>query len=257
MTPVHMRTAGRLEVHVHRDRAQAGAAAARAAADVLRATLRENDEARVVFAAAPSQRETLAGLREAPGIDWSRVVAFHMDEYVDLPPDAPARFGHFLRRAIWDAVRPREVHVIDPGDDPEVESARYARLLAAGPIDLVCLGIGDNGHLAFNDPPVADFGDPLLVKVVELDDSCRKQQVGDGCFDTLGEVPERAVTLTIPTLMAGRHLVATVPGAAKHDALRATLDGPLSTSCPASVLREHPSCSLFTDTDAYGDITRT
>lgn len=249
--PVTKRVAGRLDVRIFSDRAESGAAAAHAAAAALRTALADRDEARVVFAAAPSQRETLAGLRAAEGIDWSRVVVFHMDEYIGLPADAPQRFGRFLHHELWNAVRPGAVHVIEPGDDPEAESARYAELLGRGPIDLVCLGIGDNGHLAFNDPPVADFADPLAVKVVELDDACRRQQVSDGCFATLAEVPERAITLTVPALMAGRTLVATVPGANKKAALAAALDGPVAESCPASVLRTHPDCTLFADLEAY------
>ncbi|MFC5833836.1 6-phosphogluconolactonase [Nonomuraea insulae] len=245
--PTITRTVGSLDVRIFQDRAESGAAAARAAAAALRTALATRDEARVIFAAAPSQRETLAGLRAAEGIDWDRVVAFHMDEYLGLPADAPQRFGRFLHDELWDAVRPGTVHVIDPA----AGSARYAELLARGPIDLVCLGIGDNGHLAFNDPPVADFADPLAVKVVELDDACRRQQVSDGCFATLADVPERAVTLTIPTLMAARTLVATVPGVNKKAALSAALDGPIDESCPASVLRTHPDCTLFADLEAY------
>jgi glucosamine-6-phosphate deaminase len=245
------RKAGHLDVRIYSDRAQSGAAAARAAAAALRTALATRGEARVVFAAAPSQRETLAGLRAAEGIDWSRVSVFHMDEYIGLPAGAPQRFGRFLADELWDAVRPGAVHVIDPGDDPEAASARYAELLGGGPIDLVCLGIGDNGHLAFNDPPVADFADPLAVKVVELADACRRQQVSDGCFATLADVPARAITLTVPTLLAGRTLVATVPGASKRAALAAALGGPVSESCPASVLRTHPGCTLFADLEAY------
>ncbi|WP_419992694.1 6-phosphogluconolactonase [Streptomyces boninensis] len=241
-----------MDVQVFPDRAAAGRAAGAAAAAALRATLARQDTARVVFAAAPSQLATLAALRAAPGIDWSRVIAFHMDEYIGLAPDAPERFGRFLREQVGDLLRPRELHLISPGDDPEAECARYAELLAAAPIDLVCLGIGDNGHLAFNDPPVADFADPHPVKVVALDDACRRQQVGDGCFARLDDVPEHAVTLTVPALLAGRRLIATVPGAAKHDALHAALEGPVTTACPASALRGHPAAELYADLAAYG-----
>ncbi|MEO3805922.1 6-phosphogluconolactonase [Nonomuraea sp. B1E8] len=249
--PVIERVAGQLDVRIFSDRARSGAAAGRAAAAALRTALADRDEARVIFAAAPSQREMLAGLRAAEGIDWSRVAVFHMDEYIGLPADAPQRFGRFLRHELWESVRPGAVHVIEPGDDPEAESARYAALLGSAPIDLVCLGIGDNGHLAFNDPPVADFADPLAVKVVELDEDCRRQQVSDGCFATLADVPDRAITLTVPTLMAGRTLIATVPGANKRAALSAALDGPIGESCPASVLRTHPACTLYADLEAY------
>jgi glucosamine-6-phosphate deaminase len=241
-----------MRVSVHADRAAAGAAAAQEAAEALRETLDRQESARVVFAAAPSQLGLLAGLREAPGVDWSRVAVFHLDEYVDLPAGSPARFSHFLHTHLWDAVRPGQVHAIEPGGDPEAECARYAGLLAAAPLDLICLGVGDNGHLAFNDPPVADFADPLPVKVVALDAASRTQQVADGCFADLGQVPRQAVTLTIPTLMAGGRLVATVPGARKKAALRAALDGPLTTACPASVLRTHPRCALFADQEAHG-----
>ncbi|MFI9553109.1 6-phosphogluconolactonase [Nonomuraea endophytica] len=241
-----------MRVSVHADRAATGAAAALAAAEALREILAERDEARVAFAAAPSQREMLAGLRAAPGIDWSRVVAFHLDEYVDLPPDAPQRFAAFLREEIWGAVGLKAVHEIVPGADPAAAAERYAALLARAPLDLAFLGIGDNGHLAFNDPPVADFADPLAVKVVELDEPCRRQQVSDGCFATLDEVPRRAVTLTVPTLLAARRLVVTVPGARKKAALQAALHGPLTTACPASALRTHPRCTLFADQEAHG-----
>ncbi|MGP3961198.1 glucosamine-6-phosphate deaminase [Nonomuraea sp. 3N208] len=250
---IHSTSAGRLTVRVYRDRADAGAAAASAAAQALRDVLDRQNHARVAFAAAPSQLEMLTGLRAAPDIDWSRVVAFHLDEYVGLPREAPQRFDKFLRREIWDSVRPGQTHAIDPDGDPQAACARYAELLEAGPLDLICLGIGDNGHLAFNDPPVADFDDPLHVKVVELDDACRKQQVTDGCFATLDEVPTRAVTLTLPTLLSGKRLIVTVPGAAKHKALRATLEGPVSVDCPASALREHTASTLFADAAAYGD----
>lgn len=246
------RTAGRLDVRVGRDRAEAGAAAAERAANALRELLRAKPEVRVVFAAAPSQSEMLAGLRAADRIDWSRVTAFHMDEYVDLPAWAPQRFDAFLRRELWDQVRPGRTHPIDPGTDPEASARDYAGLLGTAPIDLVCLGIGNNGHLAFNDPPVADFEDPHAVKVVELDRECREQQVTDECFGTLDEVPTHAVTLTIPTLMSAGRLIATVPGPAKRNALTAALNGPIDERCPASILRTHPDAVLFADADAYG-----
>ena len=178
-----------------------------------------------------------------------------MDEYVDLPASAPQRFDAFLRRELWDEVRPGRTHPIDPGADPETAAREYAELLRSGSIDLVCLGIGNNGHLAFNDPPVADFDDPLSVKVVELDEDCRQQQVTDECFDSLTQVPTHAVTLTVPALLSGGRLVATVPGAAKREALRAALDGPIDERCPASVLRRHPNAVLFADADAYGPIS--
>lgn len=213
-----------LDIRTFPDRAAAGAAAATEAAHILRETLNTQATARVIFAAAPSQRETLQGLVEAEGIDWARVTAFHMDEYLEVQDKDS--FAAFLHTHLWRAVKPGTVHVITPGDDPEAECDRYAALVREAPIDLVCLGIGDNGHLAFNDPPVADFHDPRTAKVVELDAACRTQQVGDGCFGTLAEVPTHAVTLTIPALMSARRLVATVPGPGKRAALRAAVNGP-------------------------------
>jgi glucosamine-6-phosphate deaminase len=225
-------------------------------AAALRDRLARQPRARIIFAAAPSQGEMLDTLGRAAGIDWSRVTAFHMDEYLDLAEGAPQRFGHFLRAHLFDRVAPGEAHFlaarpIAGDDDPAAaaECARYAALLHAAPIDIVCLGIGENGHIAFNDPPVADFADPATVKPVELDATCRQQQVNDGCFERLDAVPRRALTLTIPALLSGAHLFCTVPGPTKRAAIRQTLGGPIATSCPASILRQHPDCTLYTDRD--------
>ena len=136
--------------------------------------------------------------------------------------------------------------------EAQAECDRYAELLGAAPLDIVCLGIGENGHLAFNDPPVADFHDPAAVKIVELDEPCRRQQVNDGCFPAIEQVPTHAITLTIPTLLSGRRLVAVVPGPAKREAIRRTLTGPIETACPASILRTHAACTLYLDRQSYG-----
>jgi glucosamine-6-phosphate deaminase len=245
----------RLRLHRHADRTQLGAAAGRDAAAVLRSLLASQPAVRAVFAAAPSQNEMLAELRAAPGIDWSRVIAFHMDEYIGLDPAAPQRFGRFLTERLFAVVRPGQVHLIDGLADPATECQRYAAFLTREPIDLVCLGIGENGHLAFNDPPVADFADPHPVKVVALDESCRRQQVNDGCFATFADVPTHALTLTIPTLCSGRHLVCSVPGALKRAAVTETLTGPIRSDCPATILRTHPDCVLHVDRDSLADET--
>ncbi len=250
----------RLAIRVYTDRGTMGAAAGAAVAMALRDRLARQARARMIFAAAPSQDELLDALVREPGIDWGRVTALHMDEYLDLADDAPQRFGHYLRERLFDRVEPGEVHylaarAIASGDAvaAEAECRRYAALVRAAPIDIVCLGIGENGHLAFNDPPVADFADPATVKPVTLDDACRRQQVHDGCFATLAAVPHRALTLTIPALMAGARLFCTVPGPTKRAAIRAALDGPIATACPASILRRHPDCTLFTDRDGLPD----
>jgi glucosamine-6-phosphate deaminase len=234
------------------DREALGVAAARDIGDALARRLANQPGARVIFASAPSQEATLRHLAKHPGIDWARVTAFHMDEYLGLALDAPQRFGTWLRRALLDHVPVGTVHLIDPGGDPRAAVDQYAGLLAAAPIDLVCLGIGVNGHIAFNDPP-ADFNDPALVKVVTLDQTSRVQQVDDGCFAALKEVPTQAVTLTIPTLLSGAELFCIVPGAQKKRAVTDALHGPVTGLVPASALRTHPRCSVYLDTESAPD----
>jgi glucosamine-6-phosphate deaminase len=243
--------AGKLTVVVEGDRRALGMAAARRAADVVKSVLEKEERVRIVFAAAPSQNEMLASLIATPGIDWSRVEALHMDEYIGLPARSEQLFGTYLMEHIFSRVGIGTLHLMNgQAPDPAAECARYAALVQERPIDLVCLGIGENGHLAFNDPPVADFNDPVLVKVVELDEACRQQQVHDGCFRSLGEVPRFAMTLTIPALMRASCLNAAVPGPNKAEAVRRTIEGPIAHSCPASILRTHPHATLFLDTDS-------
>lgn len=234
-------------VRVFPDRAAMGAAAAADVAAELRARLAEQDAVRMVFAAAPSQSDMLDRLVAAPGIDWTRVTAFHMDEYLGLPPESPARFANWLDRAIFTRFPFGEVHRIDPGHDPEATVMAYTKLLAEAPVDIVCLGIGQNGHLAFNDPPVADLDDPVAVKVVELDRTCRQQQVDDGAFATVDDVPTHAITLTIPRLLDARRLFCVVPGAAKRHAVDRALHAPVSAADPATALRTHPDVTLYLD----------
>ncbi|MGB3336980.1 MAG: 6-phosphogluconolactonase [Devosia sp.] len=230
-----------------------GEAAAQDIADALRMALARQQEVRMVFAAAPSQAQMLAALCAASGIDWTRVSAFHMDEYIGLSPEAPARFAKWLDGNLFDRLPFAQVHRLVPEPDPVAAAQAYAQLLAAAPIDFVCLGIGVNGHIAFNDPPVADFADPLDVKVVALDEQCRQQQVDDECFARFDDVPEQAITLTVPRLMRAGRLFCVVPGQLKRDAVRAALYGPMSAECPASVLREHPNCSLYLDAESDPD----
>ena len=237
-------------VRVLADRAALGRTAAAVVAMALRTRLAEKPRVRTVFAAAPSQLELLDALVREPGIDWTRVDAFHMDEYLDLPPQAPQRFGNWLRAAFFDRVPLGSVHLIQPGADVLRTVDEYAGALAAAPIDLVCLGIGVNGHVAFNDPPVAELHDPADVKVVELDVVCRRQQVDDGCFDALEQVPRRAITLTVPRLLAADELFCVVPGSHKNRAVREALTGPLGMHCPATALRTHPNCTFFLDRES-------
>ena len=246
----------RLRVVRHASRQSLGIAAGDEIASILRQRLAEQPQVRVVFAAAPSQNETLERLCAADGIDWPRVVAFHMDEYVGLAADAPQRFSRYLREHLFDRVQPGRVELIGVGHplvslaDAEAECARYSQLLEEAPVDLVCFGIGENGHIAFNDPPVADFQDPLAVKPVELDLTCRQQQVNDGCFATLADVPTHAVTLTIPTLINAARMVCAVPGPTKRQAVEGVLAGPVSTACPATILTRHACCTLHVDAES-------
>jgi glucosamine-6-phosphate deaminase len=241
---------GELNIEVYPDRAALGRAAGEAAASEIERLIRERGGVAVVFAAAPSQNETHATLRADKRLDWSRVTALHMDEYAGMRPDHPASFRGFLRRSLFDHVPVKVFHEI-AGDasDLQAECRRYATLLRDAAPLLCVLGIGENGHLAFNDPPV-DFHDPLDVKVVDLDRACREQQVHDGCFATLDEVPRQAITLSVPALMRIPRLVAAVPGPTKARAVKAALEGPITGECPASILRTHPNATLYLDEES-------
>ena len=241
-------------LRIYPDRQTTGRAAARDVAVELRRVLDERGSARMIFAAAPSQSEMLDALIAEPDIDWTRVTAFHMDEYLGLGAEAPERFGNWLRRSFFDHVPLAAMHLLDPSDDPEAAARRYADLLAEAPIDIVCLGIGVNGHIAFNDPPVADFADPNAVKFVVLDDVCRQQQVDDGCFGSLAEVPTSAMTLTIPALLGAGRLFCVAPGSAKANAARATVLDPIGTQCPSTILRTHPGCTIYLDFESAADL---
>lgn len=236
-------------VTTHATRVQMGVAAARSAAHILRAAVAERGSARMIAAAAPSQSEVYAALSVEPDVPWDRITILHMDEYEGLSPEAPQRFSNWLREHLVDRVRP--LH-FSPMRTELGESAaeNYTTVLDAGPIDLVCLGIGVNGHIAFNDPPDADLHDPLPLRRVALDLASRVQQVDDGCFDTLADVPTHALTLTIPTLMAARHLVCSVPDARKARAVQALLEQRVSADWPCTVLRRHPQCEVHVDAEA-------
>ena len=243
-----MKTArvGYMDVKVYDTRAEMGASAAKHVAAFIKAFAEIKPEVNVIFAAAPSQNELLEALVADKTIDWSRVNAFHMDEYIGLPSTAPQQFSKFLTDRLFGLLPFKSVHTLNGTNDPAAECERYAALLRQYPIDIVCLGIGENGHLAFNDPPVADFEDPALVKVVELEEVCRQQQVNDGCFKTLADVPKTALTLTVPTLLNVPVKVTIVPGSTKTEAVYRTLNWPVGTACPATALRLVPS-TLYLD----------
>jgi len=247
MGAIKTATADKLRVEVYATREEMGRAASERAAALLRKLLAEKDEVNVIFAAAPSQNEVLAGLCAAEGIDWKRVNAFHMDEYIGLPADAPQAFGNFLEEHIFGKVPFKKVYRLDGNREAGEECRRYGALLEAYPVDLVCLGIGENGHVAFNDPGVAKFDDSVLVKVAKLDEVCREQQVHDGCFGSLCEVPTHALTLTVPALMKGKYLVCTVPAATKKDAVTKTVHGEITELVPATAMRLHEDAVLYAD----------
>lgn len=241
----------KLNVKVYQTREEMGRAAAEEAAAAIRAAIAAKGEINMIFAAAPSQNEFLAHLIADKSIDFTKINAFHMDEYIGLPADAPQGFGNFLRERLFDRVPFKTVNTIDStAADPEAEYRRYAALLQAHPCDIVCMGIGENGHIAFNDPHVADFGDKAAVKVVALDETCRQQQVNDGCFARLDDVPTHALTLTIPTLTAPEAVFCIVPAKTKANAVYATLRGGITEACPASILRRHANATLYCDADS-------
>jgi glucosamine-6-phosphate deaminase len=238
---------------VAKSRAAMGKKAAEDIAYELSRRLQYQQGVRIIFAAAPSQSEMLSALVLMSDVDWSRVTAFHMDEYLGLASEAPQRFGLWLGRTIFDRLPFAAVHLLEPGTDPEATAAEYADRLSESPIDIVCCGIGSNGHLAFNDPP-ADLNDPSDVKVVKLDAACRQQQVDDRCFDRFSDVPTYALTLTIPRLLAADRIFCCVPGAFKRTAVRRTLQDPISGLVPATALRTHSNWSLYLDEDSAADL---
>ncbi len=244
-------TIDELRVNVAGDEAEMAQAAANDAADGLRAAIDARGEANVMLATGNSQLAFLTALVPAPGIAWDRVRAFHMDEYVGLSPSHSASFQRYMRERVASQLPVKEFHYLT-GDtaDAEAEAARYEALLRAHPLDLCCCGIGENGHLAFNDPPVADFDDPRDVKIVALEPESRNQQVGEGHFATVDDVPTHAITVTIPALLRARRVLAIVPEARKAKPVHDALYGPVTTACPASILRRQPHATLYLDAES-------
>lgn len=243
-------SADTLEVAVYPDRKTMGEAAASYVARHLAQLLSNQDEARIVVGSAPSQDEFYEYLTSPPNlelVDWSRVVVFHMDEYVGISANHPQSFRRYQARHLLSKVPVKTFHGIR-GEAPDIQSEcrRLTDLLTEKPIDLICLGIGENGHLAFNDPP-APFDDPEWVKVVELDAACRQQQVNDGCFPSVADVPTHAITLTLKVFQHAAKLSGVVPGPRKARAVAATLKGPITQDCPATLMRNHPDARLFLD----------
>lgn len=241
----------KLLVKIVPDRKEMGIVAANEAAERIIKMQGEKDELNMIFAAAPSQNEFIEHLIANKSIEWNRINAFHMDEYIGLADDAPQRFGNFLKDRIFSRVPFKSVNYINGlAEDIDKECKRYSNLLEKYPADIICLGIGENGHIAFNDPGVADFNDDKLVKVADLDLVCRQQQVNDKCFDELDEVPKQALTLTIPALLRGKYLFCIVPAKTKAQAVYNTINGEISEDCPATILRTKENVTLYLDADS-------
>jgi glucosamine-6-phosphate deaminase len=238
-----------LKVKVFQTRDQLGKAAAENVSKRIKRLLQEQDEVSIIFAAAPSQDEFLEELSKKD-LKWQKIIAFHMDEYIGLDKNSKQLFGNYLKEHLFDKVPFKKINFIEPFSDPEQECRRYENLLKNNPVDIVCFGIGENAHIAFNDPSAADFNDPSYVKIVKLEEACRRQQVNDGSFPYLNEVPLKAVTLTIPALMSAKHLSGVVPGKRKAAAVYNSLSSKISPYVPASIIRKHSSAVLFLDTES-------
>jgi glucosamine-6-phosphate deaminase len=247
--------AGTIKLEVHPNRKSAGEAAARAAAEELQRLAPWQKDIAVIFATGASQFDTLEALTSLPGVPWQQVLGFHLDEYVGLDENHPASFRRYLREKLVRLVSMRRFYEIE-GTATDLNAVRhdYVRALQLTNPQICLLGIGENGHLAFNDPAEADFHDPQAMKVVTLDRKCREQQAAEGWFQSWEEVPERALTLTIPTLFRVPKLIVSVPGSRKAEAVRRTLYDPISTQCPSTLLRTHPDVTIYLDTDSAAEL---
>lgn len=241
----------KLTVKIYGTRKELGSNAGKEIVAKIRELLSKKDEINIIFAAAPSQNEALETLKKE-NIRWEKINAFHMDEYIGLPDNVPQKFGNFLKKHIFDCVNFKSVHLI--GGENEKESIEnYEKILSNTHIDIVCMGIGENGHIAFNDPPVADFNDKKIIKKVKLDEICRQQQVNDKCFENLDDVPKYALTLTVPTLFNADYLFCVVPGSTKKEAVFKTLNNDINEKCPSTILRCHNNAILYCDKESFGE----
>ncbi len=242
--------ADNLKVKIYQNRTQIGTEAAQMAASRINDLLVRQEVVNIIFAAAASQNEFLEALSKEQ-VDWTRVNAFHMDEYIGLTDGAPQSFGTFLKQRIFNKLPFKHVYYLKGHvADIDAECKRYAALLEQYPVDITFMGIGENTHLAFNDPHVAKFNDTSLVKMVDLDEACKQQQVNEGCFDNVGQVPVYALTLTVPALLKARYIFCMVPGAAKAAAVYRTLTEEISEQYPSTILRQHPDAVLFLEKES-------
>lgn len=244
-------TKDKLLVKIYETRPQMGKEAAKDAAEYINTVLKDKQELNIVFAAAPSQNEFLESLLTYD-IAWNKINAFHLDEYIGLDAKAPQRFGNFLKDHIFGKADFKSIHYLETTgkEDPETVCKEYEKLLEKNPADIVFMGVGENGHIAFNDPHVAKFDDKEVVKIIDLDHACRQQQVNDGCFSNIDQVPTQAYTLTIPALMSAKKIFCIVPGSTKSEAIKNTILGKIAETCPASILRKHDDAILYCDADS-------
>jgi len=251
MAQIRELLANKMKVKIYETRLQMGDEAAYEVGKKIKELLLSREFVNIIFAAAPSQNEFLSSLSKQPDVDWSRVNAFHMDEYMGLDEEAPQRFSQFLKERIFDKVPINKVYYINGNaDDPGAECKRYADLLKQFPADIVCMGIGENTHIAFNDPHVANFNDSLLVKGATLDEISRWQQVHDDCFAHIEEVPVSAITLTVPALLHAGNIYCIVPGNNKAQAVYHTLHEEVTENYPSTILRKHLNATLYLDKDS-------
>lgn len=238
-------------VEVYPSKTEVGKAAALRASAILKSAIAKDGRARVIMATGNSQEDLVAALVQVRDLDWSRLEVFHMDEYIGLPETDRGCLKRWLNTHFVEVVHPGKVHYLDGNAaDLSAECRRYEQALRAAPINLCTLGIGENGHIAFNDPHVADFQDPLNIKEVDLDERCRRQQAGEGHFRDFASVPSEALTLTCPMLMGAENLICCVPEARKAEAVKNALEGPVATQCPGSLVRTHPRSHIYLDADS-------
>lgn len=245
-----------MDLRVFETRTQTGEQAAHHIADLIRRAIERHGEATIILATGASQFDMLTALVEEP-VDWSRVTAFHLDEYIGLPETHPASFRRYLKERFVALVPDLgQFHFVDgEAQPPEAECARLGRLIAGRTVHVACIGIGENGHLAFNDPP-ADFITEEPYLVVALDEACRRQQLGEGWFATLEDVPRRAISMSIRQIMKSEAIVCTVPDLRKAEAVRGAVEGPVTPRLPASILQQHPACTLYLDEPAASGLQR-
>ena len=238
-----------MQIEVFPDKILLGEAAARHAADSLRLTITEKNQARIIAATGASQFEFLEALTKSPDISWSQVEMFHLDEYIGLSLNHPASFRKYLLERLIHKTGISTYHLLDAEENPQEACRVASKAVSVAPVDVAFVGIGENGHLAFNDPP-ADFTTEAPYLVVELDEACRRQQTGEGWFATLDEVPHQAISMSIRQILKSKEIICIVPDARKAEAVKACLEGEVSPLAPASILRTHPKATVYLDRDS-------